>query len=618
MKQYKFLIILLISMISFTSCEAYLDKSPDLGLTEEEVFSNFFTVRGYLDQCYNCVLDFTFWRANGLERAHVGQMSDEGANSYNTNRMASFTNTGKWLAHKQSPDVGWGEEFVASSRGNVIPNAFYALRVANKVVQKAPLMSNLTEAQRTQLLGQAHFFRAWFYFEIIRRVGGMPLLDKAFASDDDFDVERLTYHQSTDWIIDQLDMAISLLPDAWPSQEVGRPNKSAAYALKSMAELYAASPLMCNPIDKIENNGYDVERAKKAAQYAKECLEYIDVTAPKHKMMPGNQYKHIFYHFPNYYSDESLWYLNSVGLNRNSQPDLPIHWQNIHWSKRPGNYGQANVSVSQNLVNKFETINGYKAELTATGWVSDDPAFNPANPYANRDPRFDAFILYPGEPFGTFADGSQNYVCTWEGGRDVSVAPIEMVRTRYMVKKWQWPESVKLDRSNDNGYGLYYYNTIHIRTTQVWLDYAEAMNEAYGPTVKPAGYTYSAVEAVNMVRNRVGMPDVRAEIAGDKLKLRELIRNERAVELLFENHRWFDLRRWMIAEEVLNVPNPIKGVKVTASNATALKPNPGNVFTYELLDVTEEVRVFERRHYWYPVGEDEANRMVNFKQNPGW
>ena len=616
MKQYK-IILILISLLYLTSCEEYLDKSPDLGLTEDEVFNNFFTVRGYLDKSYSCVLDYTFWRSNGMERAHIGQLSDEGANPYST-KMDRFVNRGKWLDDKQAPDVGWGEEYVGSTRGNVIPNAFYALRIANKVVVKAPLMTNLTQAQKDQLLGQAHFLRAWFYFEIIRRVGGMPKLDKAFSSDDEFDVPRLTYQESTDWIVEQLDMAISLLPDAWPSQEVGRPNKAAAYALKSMAELYAASPLMKNPIDVIENNGYDVERAKTAAQYAKECLEYIENVAPKHRMMPGSQYKHIFYHFPNYYSDESLWYLNSVGQNRNTTPDLPIHWQNVRFSKRGGNYGQANVSVSQNIVDKFETINGYAAKLTATGWVSDDPAFDPANPYANRDPRFNAFILYPGEPYGIFSDSTQNYVCTWEGGADVAVPPIEMVRTRYMVKKWQWPESVRLDKSDEVGYAKYYYNTIHIRTTQVWLDYAEAMNEAYGPTTKPVGYTYSAVEAINMVRNRVGMPNVKNEIAADALKMRELIRNERAVELLFENHRWFDIRRWMIAEEVLNVPNPIKGVKVTASSATSLKPNPGNVFTYQLMDVSEEVRVFQRKHYWYPMGEDEVNRLVNFKQNPGW
>jgi hypothetical protein len=121
-----------------------------------------------------------------------------------------------------------------------------------------------------------------------------------------------------------------------------------------------------------------------------------------------------------------------------------------------------------------------------------------------------------------------------------------------------------------------------------------------------------------MVRNRVEMPNVRAEFTSDALKFREIVRNERAVELLFENHRWWDIRRWMIAEEVLNVSNPIKGVKVTASSATTFSPNVGNVFTYQLMDVTEEIRVFEKRNYWYPVGQDESKRLTKFKQNPGW
>jgi hypothetical protein len=618
MKTFKF-IILTFCFTLLTSCEEYLDKSPDLGLTEDEAFNNFFTVRGYLDKCFQSVLDYSYWRQQDSERAHLGQISDEGANPYTFTRIANVVNRGTWMSDNKATEVGWGDPYVGTTRGLVIPNAFYALRIANKVINKAPLMQNLTTEQKNQLLGQAHFFRAWFYFEIIRRVGGMPVLDKAYSANDDMNQVRLTYHQSTDWIIEQLNTAISLLPDAWPSQEVGRPNKAAAYALKSMAELYAASPLMCNPIDKIENNGYSIDRAKKAAQYAKECIDYVDNVVPKHQMMPKEKYKDIFYHSPNFVSDESLWYVNSAGLNRyTGSPDLWIHWQNVRFSNRPGNYGFAQVSVSENMIDKFETINGYPVKLTSIGFVSDDPAFDPANPYANRDPRFNTFIIYPGEPFGNYSDGKQNYLCTWEGGADVNVAPNQTIRTRYMVKKWQWPESVKLDKTDDNGYALYYYNCIHIRTTQVWLDYAEAMNEAYGPTSKPAGYGFSAVDAINKVRSRVGMPDVRSESTTDAAKFREVIRNERAVELLLENHRWHDIRRWMIAEELLSVANPIKGVKVTASDATSLKPNPGNAFSYQLMDITEEVRVFEKKHYWYPVGKDEADRLSNFKQNPGW
>ncbi|OQB29638.1 MAG: SusD family protein [Bacteroidetes bacterium ADurb.Bin174] len=619
MKHYK-LILISMCIFALSACESYLDKAPDAGTTEAEVFNNFMSVRGYLDKCYQCVVDYSYWKSQQLGRAHIGQLSDEGANSYTSTSMANKLNKGEWLNEKSIAEVGWEDAGIGSKEGSAIPNAFFALRIVNRVIERVPRMDNLTTDQKNQLLGQAYFFRGWFYFEIIRRVGGMPLLDKVFASDDNPNMTRLNYGESSDWIIEQLDEAIKLLPDAWPSQEMGRPTKAAAYALKSMAELYAASPLMNNPIDKVENNGYNIERAKKAAQYAKECLDYIENVVPKHKMMPKESYKNIFYHFPNFVSDESLWYVNSNGQNRNSPADLPIHWQNIRTSKRPGNYGQAQVSVSQNMVDKFETINGYSATLTESGWISDDPTFDPVKPYINRDPRFDAFVIYPGEQYGTFADGSPNYNCTWEGGIDVvpAVKPVEMVRTRYMVKKWQWPESLKLDRSVNDGYALYYYNCIHIRTTQVWLDYAEAMFEAYGATAKPAGYTYSAEDAINKVRNRVGMIDVRAEIVADPVKFREKIRNERAVELLFENNRWWDIRRWMIAEDLFSKPNPIKGALVTASSATPLAPNPDNVFTYKLIDIVEEVRVFEKKHYWYPLGFDEVNRYPNLKQNPGW
>lgn len=616
MKLFK-ITILSLFLATFTACEEYLDKSPDLGLSEADVFSNFYTVRGYLDQCYNNIMDFSKYDSQSNDRTHISQLSDESANPQ-ISSLTTSVNRGNWLNNINAAEVGWGTGGVGTNKGLVIPNAFRALRVANIVIEKAPLMANLTEDEKGQLLGQAYFFRAWFYFEIIRRVGGMPIIDKAFFAGDNMDLARLSYGECTDWIIAQLDEAIRLLPDEWPTQELGRPNKTAAYSLKSLAQLYAASPLMNNPIGVIENNGYNLDRAKLAAQYSKECLDYIDNVVPQHKMMSGAEYKNIFYHFPNFVSAESLWYINSTGTNRNALGELPIFWQNIRTAKRPGTYGQANVSISQNLIDKFQTKNGYYVTLTSSGFVSDDPAFDPANPYKDRDPRFDAFIIYPGEPYGTFADGRVNYNCTWEGGADVTVAPSAMVRTRYMVKKWQWPESLKLDRSVDDGYAKYYYNCVMIRTTTVWLNYAEAMNEAYGPTTKPAGYTYSALDAINMVRNRVGMVNVRPEFTVDANVFRNTIRDERAVELLLENNRWWDIRRWMIAETLLSVPNPIKGVQVTASNATPLKPNPGNVFTYKLMDVTEEIRVFQKKHYWYPVGRDEANRLYNFKQNPGW
>lgn len=627
MKKYKLLVIIV--SLFLASCEEYLDKAPEIGLTEEVVFNNFSTVEGYFNQVYTCINEYSTAHSQSEQYAHVSQLSDEAANPFTNqnNSLKNNMNTGIWLNARNSIEVGWNTESVATVRGFVIPNAFYALRVVNRVIEKVPEMSSLTEAQKNALLGQAYFFRAWFYFEVIRRVGGMPLMNKVFLPDDDFDQERLTYHQSSDWAISQLDTAILILPDAWPASETGKPNKVAAYALKSMMELYSASPLMCNPVDKIENNGYDIARSKKAAEYAKQTLDYIENTVPKHKLMTGSSYTSIFYHAPNFISNESLFYINSTGFD--NQPNILRFWQNAAFNNKPGNQGSSQICATQNMIDKYETINGYPVKLVGNNWITDDPAFNPVTPFENRDPRLGMTIILPGEQFGTI-NTNPNYLCTWEGGRDIAPAqqPISSNLTGYLIKKWMWPSSVNTRLSTFNGFKDYYYNCVIIRTAQVWLDYAEAMNEAYGPTNKN-GYNYSAVDAINMVRNRVGLASVRSEYTASKEIFRERIRNERAVELMFENNRWFDLRRWMIAEKVFNQagdPYPIKGIKTTAtavgkynnSNNYTDRVLSGNVFSYEVKDVTTEIRVFQTKHYWYPIGLDEANRFSKLKQNPGW
>jgi len=622
MKKYSLIIIVSALLVS---CQKYLDKAPELGLSDANIFNNFSSVQGYLDQTYNSINDFSHKTGQGLETANLSQISDETANA-RTGTLENIINKGIWLNNTTIAETGWGTADVGTFKGLVIPNAFYALRIANRVIEKAPLMSSLSEDQKNDLLGQAHFFRAWFYFEIIRRIGGMPLMDKVFNAEDNFDQERLTYQQSSDWAIAQLDEAIKFLPDEWSANETGRVNKVAAYALKSMIELYAASPLMHNPVGTIENNGYDIEYCKKSAEYAKQTLDYIEKTVPKHKMMPGSAYKNIFYHSPNFVSDESLFYINSTGRDRTL--DIQSFWQNVPWSNVTGPGGVSQACATQNMVDLYETKNGYPVKLVGSTWVTADPAFNQTKPF-DRDPRFGMTIILPGEQFGTI-NNNPNYLCTWEGGRDVEPArrSVEVNLTRYSVKKWQWPSCVVTQLAGVSGYGDNYYNCIIIRTTQVWLDYAEAMNEAYGPTDKN-GYTYSALDAINMVRARVGMSPVRSEYTSSKEIFRDRIRNERAVELMFENHRWFDLRRWMIAEAVFNPagdPNPIKGVKVTASavgkyvakNSYTDKVLPGNVFSYQLLNIPTEIRVFQKKHYWYPIGKDEANRYSKLKQNPGW
>src|SRR5690606_1679832 len=150
-----------------------------------------------------------------------------------------------------------------------ISQSYQALRNANLVLANYTRVQGMSEQQTNEIAGQAHFYRAWFYFQLLKRYGGMPIFDKAFAGGDE-DIPRVTYHESHAWMMTDIEAAISLLPEAWDDANTGRPTKLAAMAFKSMAQLYDASPLMQNDLTATTVKGYDIERAKKAAQSATE------------------------------------------------------------------------------------------------------------------------------------------------------------------------------------------------------------------------------------------------------------------------------------------------------------------------------------------------------------
>ncbi len=644
---YKLIIILLLA--PFTACEDYLDMVPSQEFSEADVYQNYYTAQSYLDNCYRALYDFSGATAGGMGVKQIETITD---NACNQGPNAAF-NLGDWYNKSGMQEVGWnltnqnGDN--ATGSGLPIYNASFCLRIANNLIDNIESIPAIgaSQDQKDWLMGQAYFFRAWYYFEWIRRLGGMPAVNKVYTGGEDLDIPRQSYKKCSEDIIEDLDKAIALLPHIWPDVDQGRLEKCSAHALKGMVALYAASPLMQNSVDEIvERDDYDIAWATRAAQYSAAALDYIDANRPARKMFDptglseevrDSLYTEIFYHL-NYIGKESLFCRSSHGLTaggnaRDREADLSMLYQSLRVSGRAGSWGFLCSMPTQNLVDAFEMADG-----TAFDW--NNPA-HASEPYKNRDPRFYNFIIYAGRQWGKVGHvGTHDlpafhpkvpkhgpyYFEPWRAsaalgggwGMDNAYSSYnKSIPTGYMFKKFWWKEAYGTTGSNPDGFGTYHYNAEFIRTTGVWLDLAEALNEAAGPSSSVSGTEgYTALDCINKVRAKAGMPAITTP--GSKEDFRERIRNERRIELSFEYHRWFDIRRWMLFDDLFTETYPIKGMSSTLIATDGTDNQENWTFEYEVIDIQNSLRGYTTRNYWYPIPQSHMDRLYNIQQNPGW
>ena len=386
-------------------------------------------------------------------------------------------------------------------------------------------------------------------------------------------------------------------PDMWYA------NGCAALAMKGRALLYAASPL---------HNALGEEDWRLAAKACGEAIAAAEDAG--FEMLPKEQWTDNFMNVQ--YTNEQLW-AYSVGNLKLSN------------SRLFGRYGQAQcdnqknasgICPTQNFVDRFETIWGDpldteedRAAAVALGHYNDQ------DPYADRDPRFDLTILHDGSKVGSknvtvniYRDTKGTWPKTKIGndknfGAEWDADPLRgTTRTGYYLNKG-W--------NGERGNTAYRHSDPLIRMAELYLNYAEAVNEYAGPGGTAAGLPLTALQAVNKVRSRIGMPDVQSRFAGDSRLLRDRIRNERMVELAFEGHHYyFDSRRWKTVETDMN--RTLYGMYVEQVSVSAEYPK-GRRYTRRAL--TDDCQGAWKPHMYYlPIPDAESQKMRNFVNNAKW
>ncbi len=554
---------LLGSVLLFSACKKdYLDIQPTDRIatsalsSDSTVYEAYVTNRYIGTQLTNKEGDGTppgFGR--GFEYAMWSSLTDESI--YNNDDDT-------WLIQRGqlSPDnlgianVFWGRSY----RG--IRECNFALSLLANVPMSA--------MHRSRIEGELKFVRAFRYFDLIRNYGGVVLMgDRVTQLGENFQdpalFKRSTIKECIDYVSAQLDDAVAKLPlnndGAWMN---GRATKGAALALKSRLMLYAASPLY---------NAGTWEAAATAAQAVIALNKYGLYTGGYANMFLANETNETIF---------ARFYTRDAGH---------VH---LEIANGPNGYGGwAGNSPLQNLVDDYEMSNG-KAITDATS------GYNANNPYANRDPRFAATIFYNGASYRgraieTFIPGGRD---SRDGSENWNTS-----KTGYYLKKFI-NEAYPIQNPWGNA-GFQTWN--YFRYAEILLNFAEAANEAYGPDAVPAGATYSARTAINAVRARTGV-NMPAVTASSKDQMREAIRHERRIELAFEEHRFYDVRRWRIADVTEN--RPATGIIITK--------NTNGTFTYAT-KVALDGRSFATKHYWLPIPRNEIQASGNqLQQNAGY
>jgi len=562
----KLIPILILGFVFTTqSCVDYLDKdlNVDTKLSYEQIFSDVHYAPGFLNNIYNELPD-GYSRFGG---AMLAAGSDEAVcsntgsaiNLFNKNAINATTN----------PDDVWD----AMYRGIRKCNIFLKELQPDGIITKSNSIPETKEgvAVRKYYKGQALFLRAFFHFELLKRYGNIFYVSKVinpFNEEELFSGVQSTYQQAVDSIVRDCDSAAINMPAAYPDDSYkGRPISYTPLAFKARVLLYAASPLNNNPA----SANYDLAKWQRAALAAKVIIDSKKYTLSSLSKI-----------FSELYNPEVIFAARAQNRNEIENYNYPVSFQ-----------GSGYMNPTQDLVEAYG--------MTAKTYKNRNVDFNPADPYSlvNTRKREDRlrYTVYFNE-----SRLKDTTVACFVGGKDGLFSSPTATKTGYYMSKFIDP-SLDLAKGNTSLRAW-----VYMRYAEIILNYAEALNE-----FDNVANFNAIVSELDKLRNRANLrPFDTADktLLKNQVEMRNYIKQERRLELAFEEHRFWDLRRWKDAETILN--KPVKGMRIT-------KDVSGN-YIYTVFDA--DTRVFSAKMYWYPIPRKEILKYRNagktIIQNPGW
>lgn len=577
--------LMAVAALSLSSCDDLFEPAKQNFKDLSQMDSEPDFAMGFLTRAYGALSGYYANTEYATDNAVVNDNGDSYLN------MA----TGGWTANTWTGIIEWSTSYTG-------------IQYINQFLSKVDDVAWSEDAERSKMLsirlkGEAYGLRAILHYQLLRAHAGydeagsllgVPYLETYLGANDDMNAAlvRPSFKDCVDKIMADLNKAIEILPLDYEDEaevpakylqytkDVAIYNRAMGSHFRQLvsgriAQAYLSRVTLLAASEGFGNTLSWSDAAKAAADLLKENDGVAGVKA--------GSYEYYSASISDKLKDgispaEIIWRENVADNNGTEKENLP-----------PSLNGNGRMNPSQNLVDAFPMVSGYP--------INEDPDYDKNDPYANRDPRFYAYIIYN----GCERIGVNNATVKTTAGTTDGIGGVEQrsSRTGYYMKK-RLRMDVNCTAGSETTKNHY---TPRVRYTEIYLNYAEAANEAYGPTAD-GGNGFSAYDVIKAIRERAGLGTADGDLyleacASSKEKMRELIRNERRIELCFENSRFWDLRRWK-----LNLNDTVRGINWMEDG------------TYEIIDV--EGRDYQEYMNYPPIPQSEILKFSNLQQNKGW